>query len=203
MRERERVDAIALEDTATAQSAQNRGVRMKQSSDNQPNPNPRNLPPSNPQSGDTQQQQKPMYSNAVNKPDVTAPKKAPPKRGSGSGATRRKRTRNDEDEEYSPARPRPSRARQPKTTQKTPGPRKAQEKASNGARGVGDPQSTPMSQSRQTQTQGEGRMRTSGVGLASTRTSQLPSDPTRTRPLRAAVTRKPIGPLLDAIRANK
>ncbi|KAI1308100.1 hypothetical protein F5Y03DRAFT_111046 [Xylaria venustula] len=130
------------------------------------------------------QQQQPVHTNAIIEPEVAAQKKAAPKRGRPSGSRRRKRNESDDDEDYTPSRPSGTRRKQP-------------------ARGAGKPKSTPVPKGKRTQpTPVQSLTKTKQLASISTATDQLSSNPTKARPTRAAVKRKPIGPLLDALQAN-
>ncbi|KAI1426483.1 hypothetical protein F5Y12DRAFT_713213 [Xylaria sp. FL1777] len=184
--EREMDDVIVLEDTATAQCAQNRRVRKKQSSDGQPYPNLSNAPTSNLQYEHTQhrEQQKPIDLSAIVEPDATAYEEAPPRRGRGPGVRRSKRMGGDEDEDYTPARS---------------GARRGRKRA----RGGGASKSTSAPKGRKPQaTPAKAGTGKKGRGRASTRTHESASDLTESRPPLTAVNRKPIG-LLDAIQVDE
>ncbi|KAI0426786.1 hypothetical protein F5Y09DRAFT_318001 [Xylaria sp. FL1042] len=182
--ERERVNAVIIEGTSTAQTVQSRRARKKQGSNDQLHSNPSSATPSNPKSGDTQEQQ-PIDPNAMIDPQILAWGKAPPKRGRVSGGRIRKRTLTNEDGDYKPTRSSTSRPK-------------------NRTRGVSDPKTTPVAKGRQTRVAPtEADTETSGPDLASsTRTHQQLSGPARARPRRAAANLRPIGPLLDAIAAS-
>ncbi|KAI0533600.1 hypothetical protein GGR58DRAFT_521274 [Xylaria digitata] len=196
-REQERIDAILREDTTTAQRVQNRRVSKKQGFENQPTLNQGGLPLPKPQPRYTrqqQQQQRPSGSSTVSKPEVAVQIKATPNRGKASSTKGRRRIADDEDEDYTPAS-----SHKPTSTQKKPTLRKSQEKLGNGARGIGDPQSTPVFKGRQTRaTSSQTQIGKSTIGPA----PGLRPSTVGTRSSRTVVQRKPIGPLLDAIQAN-
>ncbi|KAF2964439.1 hypothetical protein GQX73_g9132 [Xylaria multiplex] len=202
-REQERIDAIPHWDTTMAQRVQNRRASKMQTFENQPSFNQGNMPPPKPQPRATQkpqkQRQQPIGYSTVPKPKIVVQVKATPKRGKALGTKGRRRITDHEDEDYTPTLSRPSRVGKPTSTQKTPTLRKPQAKLGNGAYGIGDPQSTPIFQGRQTRaTSSQAQMGKSSIGPA----PGLPSTTGRTRSSRAAVQRKPIGPLLDAIEAD-
>ncbi|KAI1739595.1 hypothetical protein F4680DRAFT_448972 [Xylaria scruposa] len=175
--EQARLDATTLEDGTVSQSVKSRRGRKKQSSDYDFQP------------VDTgQQEQWPIEST-----NAAAPQdKAPPRRGRPSGATRRKRVDDDEDEDYQPTTSRPTGARKPRTA---PTPRKSQAPS---ADDIESPQSTPGRLSRRTRAPAsQSQMEKRGSRSASINIGQ-PS--TEIPPRRAAPERKPIGPLLEAIR---
>ncbi|KAI0966600.1 hypothetical protein F4678DRAFT_466435 [Xylaria arbuscula] len=150
---------------------------------NRPNLTPRNELSSGRRSGGTQQQQS-MHMSDTTEPEVTAQKKAPPKRGRAPISRRRKRNESDDDQDYTPIRPMSTRRKQP-------------------ARGAGKPKSTPVPKGRRTQpTPAESSTDTKQLAATSDRTDQSTSEPKKTRPTRAAAKRKPIGPLLAALQAQ-
>ncbi|KAI0798999.1 hypothetical protein GGR55DRAFT_527452 [Xylaria sp. FL0064] len=119
------------------------------------------------------QQQEPIGSSDIFEPKVTAREKALPKQAIFSGPRYPKRALGDKDKEYKPTKYLTSHLKK-----------------------GSDPNATPIAKGRQTRA-------TSGPNAASTPGCQQPSTPAGTRPQRAAANRKPIGPLLDAIKASK
>ncbi|KAI0451563.1 hypothetical protein F5B21DRAFT_375979 [Xylaria acuta] len=199
-----RVDATVREDTAIAQSVKNRRGRRKQSSNGQFNPNPSALPAVNSQPGDTEQQKQQSIDSAnVAGPDASVKDKAAPRRGRLVRATRRKRADDDEDEDYTPTTSRSARGRKPRSAQQTPTPKNSQGQSTNDVSDVGDPQFVSVPRKRRTRAvEPQAQPENSGSGSASTRMDQSSGALTGTNPPRTGPKRKPIGPLLEAIRAN-
>ncbi|KAI0543956.1 hypothetical protein F4679DRAFT_589962 [Xylaria curta] len=174
--EQARLDATTLEDGTVLQSVMSRRGRKKQSSNYHVdlNSNAANLQP-----GDIDEQERWLIESAN--------AQAPSGRGRTPRATRRKRVDDDEDEDYQPTTSRPTRARKPRAA---PTPRKSQAPSAND---IENPQLTPVPQKRRT------RAPASQVGKRGPRSANVgigqPSTGTR-----AAPERKPIAPLLEAIR---
>ncbi|KAI0478080.1 hypothetical protein F4859DRAFT_46727 [Xylaria cf. heliscus] len=202
--EQARVDAAVREDTAISQGVKNRRGRRKQNSNGRFDPNPSNLPPASSYLGDTQQHnQQSIDPTAITAPDITAEEKVTPRRGRPAGATRRKRADDDEDEAFTPTRSRPARGRNPRSAQRTPTPKMSQEQPANDVSDVGNPQSTSVLGKRRTRAAtSQVQPENSGSGSASARMDQSSGALTATKPRRTVPERKPIGPLLEAIRAD-
>ncbi|KAI0184394.1 hypothetical protein EV127DRAFT_239319 [Xylaria flabelliformis] len=176
------LEATLHEDEGVSQSVKNRRGRKKQSSNA--------VPIVSFQPGDTgQQEQWPFEPSNAAEPDISVLNTTPSRRGRPSGATRRKRVDDDEDEDYQPTTSRPTRARKPRST---PTPKKSQ------AQPTKEAQLTHVPQNRRTRIPtSQSQVGKRGPRSANAGNSQ-PS--TGTPPRRAAPKRKPIGPLLEAIR---
>ncbi|KAI1754066.1 hypothetical protein F4782DRAFT_61307 [Xylaria castorea] len=197
--EQARVDAIVLEDTAVSQGVKNRRGRRKQSSSYHVDPILSAAPEVNSQPGDTEQQEQwPIGSTNAAEPDTSVQDKAPSRRGRPAGATRRKRVDDDEDDDYQPTTSRPTRARKPRSAQKPPTPRKSQAQPANDVDGIENPQPAPVPQNRRTRATASPSQ--VGERSADAGTGQSSATSTRNPPRRATPKRKPIGPLLEAIR---
>ncbi|KAJ2994874.1 hypothetical protein NUW58_g1431 [Xylaria curta] len=184
--ERARIDAVVRADAAAAQGVQNRKMRRNSNSNNRFD---LNLWP-----GDTQRRQQwPIDLTAVAVCDKTTPR-----RGEATGATRRKRQDSD-DEEYTPTRSR--QPRKPRSTPKTPTPKKSREKPAGDVTGFKKPRFFAVPENRQARTMSsQAQTVKHASGSAPTGMSSPPAATPRTS--QSAITRKPIGPLLDAIRSS-
>lgn len=202
--ERASLGDTVLEDVAISQSVKNRQGRRKHNSNDQLGPNSSAPLTANLQPGDTEQQKKQSI-DLVNIPtlDASVKGKVTLRRGKPASAMRRKRTDDDEDKDYKPTTPHPARTRKSTSAQKTPTPKKPQVQCANNVSGAGTPQLTVVPQSRRTRAaKSQVQPENSGSGFAPTRMGQSSAALTESKPRRTAPTRKPIGPLLDAIQAN-